>query len=225
MTNPSDQNLLGDQDHLPMPPVAKQRPHSVTHHGVTLEDPWHWLRDPGYPIVEDPDILGYLKAENAYFEAAMQPHRELVEAIFEEIKGRQQLDLSSVPWRRGYWFYQWSYPLSEGGEGSQYRVWQRWPADGPDAREGPTADAQTILDEPALAKGLGYFSLDDSPAVLGLHAQHPTPLGVEVTYDVAGVGVGHSNFHVHDRFQESGVALVGPLFEGLDCSYLEGHIG
>ena len=119
------------------PPVAEQRPHSVTHHGVTLEDPWHWLRDPGYPTVEDPDILAYLNAENTYFEAAMEPHRGLVETIFEEIKGRQQPDLSSVPWRRGDWYYQWSFPISEEGQGSQYRVWQRWPANTPEARNAP----------------------------------------------------------------------------------------
>ena len=159
MTSPSDPNLPGDQDPRPAPPLAEQRPHSVTHHGVTLEDPWHWLRDPGYPTVEDPDILRHLKAENAYFEAAMEPHRVLVETIFEEIKGRQQPDLSSVPWRRGGWFYQWSYPITEGGEGSQYRMWRRWPADAPEARNAPTADARIILDEPELANDVEYFRL------------------------------------------------------------------
>ena len=159
MTHPSDPNLAGESQREPGPPVAEQRPFSTTHHGVTLEDPWHWLRDPGYPVVEDPDILGYLGAENEYFEAAMQPHRGLVESLFEEIKGRQQLDLSSVPWRRGDWYYQWSFLLSQEGEGSQYRVWQRWPADTPEARNAPTAEAQTILDEPELAKDVEYFRL------------------------------------------------------------------
>ena len=169
MTTPSEQTLPSDNIHetaesgpdeiQPPPPVAEQRPYSTTHHGVTLDDPWHWLRDPGYPVVEDPDILGYLRAENEYFEAAMQPHRGLVETIFEEIKGRQQLDLSSVPWRRGDWYYQWSYPLSQDGEGSQYRVWQRWPADTPEARNAASAEAQTILDEPELARDVEYFRL------------------------------------------------------------------
>ncbi len=138
----------------PAPPVAPQRPHSFTRHGVTIEDPWHWLRDPGYPTVDDAEVLAYLTAENDYFQAAMSPHKELTDAIFEEIKARQQPDLSSVPWQRGHWYYQWSYR-----EGSQYRVWQRWPADRPNAREGPPADAQTILDEPALAEGSEYFRL------------------------------------------------------------------
>ena len=143
-----------DASPLPVPPVAEQRPHSSTYHGVTIDDPWHWLRDPGYPQVEDPDVLAYLTAENEYFEARMSPHRHLIDTIFEEIKARQQPDLSSVPWRRGGWYYQWSFQ-----EGSQYRLWQRWPAGSPDHRERPPSDAQTILDEPALAENFEYFRL------------------------------------------------------------------
>ena len=138
----------------PIPPVAEQRPHSFTHHGITIEDPWHWLRDPNYPKVDDADILAYLTAENDYFEAVMSPHRELADAIFEEIKGREQPDRSSVPWKEDDWYYQWRYD-----EGSQYRVWLRWPSDGQDAREAPTADVQTVLNEPELAKDTEYFRL------------------------------------------------------------------
>ena len=136
------------------PPVAPQRPYSYTRHGVTIDDPWRWLRDPGYPTVEDEEILAYLNAENAYFEARMAPYKGLTDTIFEEIKGRQQPDLASVPWKDGDWYYQWRF-----AEESQYRVWLRWPAAGDNAREAPTADADTILDEPALAEGLEYFRL------------------------------------------------------------------
>ncbi len=30
-------------------------PHSFTRHGITIEDPYAWLRDPGYPEVKDSD--------------------------------------------------------------------------------------------------------------------------------------------------------------------------
>ncbi len=136
------------------PPVAGQKFHSFTHHGVTIEDPWHWLRDPDYPTVDDEEVLAYLNAENAYFEAKMDPYKELTDTIFEEIKGRQQPDLASVPWKDGEWYYQWKF-----AEESQYRIWLRWPADGADAREAPTADVETLLDEPQLAEGLEYFRL------------------------------------------------------------------
>ena len=136
----------------PTPPAAETRPHSFTHHGITIEDPWHWLRDPNYPTVEDPDVLAYLTAENEYFDAMMSPHKDLIDRIYEEIKGREQPDLSSVPSKSDEWYYQWRFE-----EGSQYRVWLRWPVDGPNAREAPTAGAQTILDEPTLAKDHEYF--------------------------------------------------------------------
>ena len=152
LTHQSDGD--NEQTHRTSPPVAGQRPHSFTHHGVTIDDPWHWLRDPGYPTVEDPGILAYLNAENEHFEAVMAPHRGLVDTLFEEIKARQQPDLSSVPWRRGDWYYQWSYQ-----EGSQYRLWHRWPADTPGGRETPPDDAHLILSEPALAEGSEYFRL------------------------------------------------------------------
>ena len=139
---------------LPIPPVAETRPHSFTHHCITIEDPWHWLRDPNYPNVEDPDVLAYLAAENEYFDAMMSPHKELTDALFEEIKGREQPDRSSVPSKNEEWYYQWHFE-----EGSQYRVWLRWPADSPNAREAPTPDAQTIMDEPELAKDHEYFRL------------------------------------------------------------------
>ena len=82
---------------LPTPPMAEQRPYSYERHGERILDPWHWLRDPGYPNVTDTDVLDYLKAENAYFEVAMEPQKALVDALFEEMKGRIKEDLSSVP--------------------------------------------------------------------------------------------------------------------------------
>ena len=134
--------------------MADQRPHTYTHHGITIEDLWHWLRDKGYPTVDDADVLAYLVAENEYFQEMMSPYQELTDTIFREIKAREQPDLSSVPWKRGNWYYQWSYQ-----EGSQYRVWRRWAVGGSDTQEAPPAKVQTILDEPALAKDCEYFRL------------------------------------------------------------------
>ena len=37
----------------PAAPVARRIPHSFTRHGVTIEDPYAWLRDPGYPQVTE----------------------------------------------------------------------------------------------------------------------------------------------------------------------------
>ena len=130
----------------PKPPVAETRPHSFTIHGVTIEDPYAWIKDPGYPDVTDKDVLAYLEAENAYFEAVMAPHRPLVDRLYEEMKGRIKEDDASVPQKDGDWLYWTAFET-----GGQYRKWWRKPvAGGPD---------QLILDEPALAEGKEYFRL------------------------------------------------------------------
>ncbi len=90
----------------PKPPVADRRPHSFTAHGIAIEDPYAWLKDPGYPEVTAKDVLAYLEAENGYFEGVMAPHRPLVDRLYEEMKGRIKEDDSSVPQKDGdyrYW--------------------------------------------------------------------------------------------------------------------------
>jgi oligopeptidase B len=50
------------------PPQAPQRPHTISAHGHDREDPWYWLRER-----EDPEVLAYLEAENAYTDEALAP--------------------------------------------------------------------------------------------------------------------------------------------------------
>ncbi|MBA3511939.1 S9 family peptidase [Sphingomonas sp.] len=131
---------------LIQPPRAEQRPHRYDAHGETIEDPWHWLRDPGYPQVHDEQVLAYLQAENDYFQQAMQPHQGLIDTLFGEMKGRLKEDESSVPIRDGEWLYWWAF-----SPGAQYRSWYRKKfAGGPD---------ELLFDEPAEAEGKEYFRL------------------------------------------------------------------
>ncbi|MDV3458735.1 S9 family peptidase [Sphingomonas sp. HF-S4] len=129
---------------LTKPPVAATRPHSFTTHGVTIEDPWSWLRDPGYPEVTDKDVLAYLAEENAYFEAVIAPLKPLSETLFQEMRGRIKEDESTVPQKDGDWLYWTDYET-----GGEYPRWWRKPVAG-------GAD-ELILDEPALAAGKDYF--------------------------------------------------------------------
>jgi oligopeptidase B len=133
-------------DHLPTPPLAKRVPHAFTRHGITVDDPYAWLRDPGYPEVKDPDVLAYLNAENAYFEAAMKPHRPLVDKIAEEMKGRIKDQDSSVPQKDGDYLYWYAF-----AHGAEYPRWYRRKFSG-----GPD---MVTLDEPALAAGHEQFRL------------------------------------------------------------------
>ena len=128
------------------PPLASREPARRTVHGRDLVDDYAWLRDPGYPKVEDARILDHLRAENAYAEAAFAPHGDLVEILFSELKGRIKEDESAVPWRRGRWLHDWRF-----GQGAQYRQWRRKPLAG--------GDWQVLIDEPALAEGHDYFRL------------------------------------------------------------------
>jgi len=134
------------QTQLPQPPRAEQRPHSFERHGVRIEDPYNWLRDPSYPTVDDEDVLNYLRAENSYFEAAMAPHQPLIETLFQEMRGRIPEDDSSVPVRDGAFEYWWAFQ-----PGAQYRTWYRRPAGG--------GAEQVIFDEPREAEGKQYFRL------------------------------------------------------------------
>jgi oligopeptidase B len=133
------------------PPIAEKRPHSQTHHGITITDDYHWLRDEGYPKVDDKDVLEYLKAENAYFEAQMGPHKKLTETIFQEMKGRVKEDDSSVPQKDGDYIY-WA----KFEEGAQYKKHYREAVAGEDA-----GLDRLILDENELAKGKEYFRLGE----------------------------------------------------------------
>jgi oligopeptidase B len=131
---------------IPSPPHAQQRPYSYERHGVTIEDPWHWLRDPKYPEVGDPDVRAYLEAENAYFDGWKSQHQGLLDQLFEEMKGRIKEDDSSVPIRDGDYLYWWAFE-----PGAQYRTWYRKSVAG--------GEDQVLFDEPVEAEGRDYFRL------------------------------------------------------------------
>ena len=143
-----DAALTNQASALPAAPVAAKRPHETVLHGKTLSDPYHWLKDESYPVIDDKDVLDYVKAENAYFDAAMKPHAALVETLFQEMKGRIKEADSSVPQKDGDWIYWVEYE-----EGAEYKKWYRKPVAG--------GDAVLILDEVAMAKDKEYFRLSD----------------------------------------------------------------
>ncbi len=129
-------------------PVAKRVPHDRSYHGKTLTDPYFWLKDQGYPEVDDQDVLDYLNLENDYYQEFLKPHSDLVETLFQEFKGRTDEQETSVPYNYNGYKYQWFYR-----PGEEYRVHSR--------RSLETGDDQVFLDETALAEGHEYFVLGD----------------------------------------------------------------
>ena len=127
----------------PAPPVAAQKPHIVKG-PLDRNDPYYWLRD---DTRKDPEVLAYLNAENAYAHAVLAPTKPLQEQLFNEFIGRIKQDDASVPaLDRGYWYY------TRFAEGQDYPVLAR--------KAGSlTAKEQVLLDQPAMAKGHGFFAI------------------------------------------------------------------
>ncbi|CAK6513957.1 unnamed protein product [Ixodes persulcatus] len=87
------------------PPITDKQNYSFEVHGTTINDDYHWLRDPRWPNVEGSKILDYLKTENKYtrhFFADLQKDKE---KIFEELKGRVKLDDESVYVKKKDYYY------------------------------------------------------------------------------------------------------------------------
>ena len=84
-------------------PIAEIVPHEMEIHGHTRIDNYYWLRDDSR---QDPEMLAYLEAENAYIDAIMEPTQAFQEVLFEELIGRIKEDDSSVPYKyMDFWYY------------------------------------------------------------------------------------------------------------------------
>ena len=129
----------------PTPPTVAQKPYTVKG-PLERNDPYYWLRD---DTRQNPDLLGYLQAENAYADAVLAPTKPLQDELFKEIVSRIKQDDASVPVReRGYLYY------TRFAAGQDYPVLAR-KAGSLNAKE------QVMLDEPAMAKGHGFFAVGD----------------------------------------------------------------
>lgn len=85
------------------PPIAERKAHAVVSPNGTRDNPYYWLRD---DTRSKPEVLGYLKAENAYYEARSAAYQDLTEALSKEIIGRLKQDDSSVPYKyKNYVYY------------------------------------------------------------------------------------------------------------------------
>jgi len=123
-------------------PVAPIKPHKINTNGHTRTDNYYWLRDKN-----NPDVIAYLEAENAYTQAKMAHTEALQEKLYQEMVNRIQETDSSVPVRIGKYFY---YTRTE--EGKQYTIHCR-------KIESLDAPEEILIDENTLAEGEAYFRL------------------------------------------------------------------
>lgn len=128
------------------PPRAAKKPHIVTSPNGARDDSYYWLRD---DTRKNPEMLAYLKAENAHADTLLAPLKPLQDAIYAETVSHIKQDDSSVPYRqRGYWYQQ------RFATGADYPVIER--------RKGaPDAPAEMLFDQAAMAKGHSFFSQGD----------------------------------------------------------------
>jgi oligopeptidase B len=137
-------------------PVAKRVETRREHHGDVFIDPYEWLRDK-----ENPEVIAYLEAENAYVDQTTAHQESLRQKIFDEIKARTKETDMSVPCRDGdWWYYVRTY------EGKQYGAQCRCPITDPDDWSPPALDENTevpgeqvVLDMNAEAEGHDFYTL------------------------------------------------------------------
>ena len=112
------------------------------------QDPYKWLE-----LRDAPEVLDYLKAENAYLDKQLADQTQLREILFQEIKGRiRETDLSlPSPW--GPWLY---YQRTTAGD--EYPRHYRCPRPANGSFSVDENAEQLLLDPNSLA-GRGFLSL------------------------------------------------------------------
>ena len=126
----------------PTPPAAIVRPHVFSEHGRTRTDEYYWLRERN-----NPEVIKYLEAENAYTKAMMTHTESLQVKLYEEMKGRVRQDDQSVPYRERNYFY-----YTRLVEGKNYPIYAR-------RRGSLKAPEEIMLDGNALGEGKPFFQV------------------------------------------------------------------
>ena len=123
-------------------PIAPKRPQTITLHGETRVDDYFWLR-----YREDPQVMTYLTAQMDYLDEVMGHAKPLHEALYSEMKARIQETDSTVPEKRGgYWYY----IRTEAGK--QYPIFCR-------RKDSSESSEEILLDQNILAEGKVFCSV------------------------------------------------------------------
>ena len=123
-------------------PIAKIDRKTFKEHGSSRIDNYYWLNQR-----EDPKVIAYLEAENAYAEAATAHTKDLQESLVKEFTERIKQTDESVPYfQNGYFYY------SRTVEVKDYSIQGR-------KKTSLDAPEEILLDGNELAEGHEYFAL------------------------------------------------------------------
>ena len=124
-------------------PKAKKIDKKLEIHGDVRTDEYYWLNQR-----ENPEVIDYLNAENAYTDAMLKDTEKFQKDLFEEIKGRIKEDDSSVPYKyNGYWY------VTRFEKGGEYPIHTR-------KKESLTAKEEILFDVNEMAKPFSYYNLN-----------------------------------------------------------------
>lgn len=133
---------MTDKSKTLIAPIAKKEPKALKIHSDTRIDNYYWLNDK-----DNPDVMDYLNAENAYTKAVMSHTEDFQKSLFEEMKGRIKEDDTSVPYKlNGYWY------LTRYETGKGYPIYTR-------KKESLDAKEEILFDCNVMAKPHNYFSM------------------------------------------------------------------
>ncbi len=124
-------------------PKAKKIEHKLEKHGDIRIDDYYWLNDR-----ENPEVIQYLKEENAYTKAELKDTEAFQKSLFEEMKSRIKEDDESVPHKfNGYWY------ITRFQKGGEYPIHAR-------KKESLNAPEEIMFNVNEMAKDFSYYNLN-----------------------------------------------------------------
>ena len=134
-------------------PVAAKIPTEINTHGDVRIDNYFWMRlsdeqkNEKEKDSQTNDVLGYLNAENDYYNQITEHTKDFQTSLFEEMKARIKEDDESVPYKKNGYFY-----ITKFGKGQQYPIYTR-------KKGSLEAQEELLFDANKLAKNHDYFQL------------------------------------------------------------------
>lgn len=185
----------------PTPPVAKKIAKETNICGKQLLDNYYWMRltdeqkEAKSPDAQTTDVLNYLNQENEYADRIMNQHKDLLQTLYDEMKGRIKENDSSLPYKtNGYWY------MVKTEEGKDYPIFCR-KEDKKDATE------EILLDINELANGKSFCNVS---------SRKVSPDNKFIAYCADFIGRRRYSIYIKDLVNNT---LLSDVIENADYSF------